>query len=242
MTATDAKTSVIETQPVTPANPPPSGGTSPPAGTNPPAPVTTPTPTNNNFLVQDETNGHVYQSAGTPYSGPVAGLTSEFIIATSDNINITAQTPNVFISTDGGSGEDAIAVNGVNGNNVLNGSTGSSFLYGGTGNDTFFVDDRNPPAGASIWSTVVGFHSGDAATIWGVTPNDFTLSWVNGQGATGYAGLTLHATEAGKPTASLTLAGFTTADLTSGRLAIGYGTTAATGGVPGSTYMYVHAS
>jgi hypothetical protein len=38
---------------------------------------------------------------------------------------------------------------------VLNGSTGSSFLYGGTGKDTFFVDDRNPPADSSIWSTVV---------------------------------------------------------------------------------------
>jgi hypothetical protein len=47
------------------------------------------------------------------------------------NVNITATTSNTFISLDGGTGEDAIAVNHVNGNNVLNGSTGSSFR--GTG-------------------------------------------------------------------------------------------------------------
>jgi hypothetical protein len=44
------------------------------------------------------------------------------------------------------------------------------------------------------------------------------------------------------PTASLTLVGFTSTDLTNGRLAVSYGTTAASGGVPGSTYMYVHAT
>jgi Ca2+-binding RTX toxin-like protein len=170
----------------------------------------------------------------------VAGLTSEFIAVTTDNLNITAETPNAFISLDGGSGEDAIAVNQVNGNNVLNGSTGSSFLYGGTGKDTFFVDDRNPPAGSSIWSTVVGFHSGDNATVWGVTPNDFNLSWVDGQGATGFTGLTLHATGPGKPTASLTLTGLTSADMSNGHLAISFGTTPNLPNLPGSNYMLVH--
>jgi Ca2+-binding RTX toxin-like protein len=184
--------------------------------------------------------GGSWQSPGTAYSGPVAGLTSEFIAITPDNINITAATPNVFISLDGGSGEDAISVSQVNGNNVLNGSTGSSFLYGGTGKDTFFVDDRNPPAGSSIWSTVVGFHSGDNATVWGVTPSDFTLSWVDGQGAAGYTGLTLHATASGKPTASLTLAGLTSADLSNGALSISYGSTPTLPNLPGSNYMLIH--
>ena len=204
-----------------------------------------PAGTTNNFAVSDQSTTGQYaggsgQSEGTPYSGPVTGLTSELIAVTTDSINITATAPNVFISLDGGSGEDAIAVNRANGNNVLNGSTGSSFLYGGTGNDTFFVDDRNPPAGSDIWSTVVGFHSGDAATIWGVTPSDFTLSWVDGQGATGYTGLTLHATAPGVPTASVTLAGLTSADVTNGTLTVSFGTTAAIDGVPGSAYMYVH--
>jgi hypothetical protein len=127
---------------------------------------------------------------------------------------------------------------------VLDGGTGSNFLVGGVLSnqtiDTFFVDDREPTS--PIWSTVVNFHSGDAATIWGITPSDFALSWVDGQGATGYTGLTLHATAAGLPTASLTLAGFTSADLADGTLTVSYGTTAASGGVPGSTYMYVHAT
>ena len=233
--ATDKTTTVTEIPVGGPPPPPPPPTWLPPLG--PP----------DNFAVTDQSTtgsyaGGSWQSQGTHYSGPVAGLTSEFIAVTSDNINVTAKTPNSFISLDGGSGEDAIAVNQVNGNNVLNGSTGSSFLYGGTGNDTFFVDDRNPPAGSDIWSTVVGFHSGDAATIWGVTPNDFNLAWVDGQGATGYTGLTLHATGPGKPTASLTLAGLTSADLTDGKLSVSYGTTAAFGGVAGSTYMYVHAT
>lgn len=61
-------------------------------------------------------------------------------------------------------------------------------------------------------------------------------------GAAGHTGLTLHATAAGVPTASLTLAGLTSADLTDGKLTLSYGTTAASGGVAGSTYMYVHAN
>jgi serralysin len=116
---------------------------------------------------------------------------------------------------------------------VLDGGTGSNFLTGGSGADTFFVDDRAAPA--DIWSTVNSFDPGDAATIWGVTPQDFNLSWVDGQGAAGYTGLTLHATASGRPTASLTLAGYSQADLTSGRLSVQFGTDPANG----SAYMYV---
>jgi len=190
------------------------------------------------FAMTDTTTGVSSTAAGTPYSGPVAGLQWEYITTTTDSLAIAATAPNVFIHT--GSGDDAIDVSRVNGNNVLDGSTGSNFLVGGSGDDTFFVDDRGPAS--PIWDTVANFHSGDAATIWGVTPGDFDLSWVNGQGATGYTGLTLHATAPGVPTASLTLAGFTTADLTNGRLTVSFGTTAATDGAPGSAYMYVHAT
>ncbi len=186
----------------------------------------------------DLTTGTTTTPFMASYDGPVAGLTSDFILATWHNVNITATAPNVFISLDGGTGEDAIAVNLVNGNNVLNGSTGSSFLYGGTGNDTFFVDDRH--ATADIWSTVVGFHSGDNATVWGITPGAFDLSWVNGQGASGYSGLTMHANASGEPTASVTLSGFSTADLRNGRLTVSYGTTPNLPNLPGSNYMLIH--
>ena len=164
------------------------------------------------------------------YTGPVANLQGEYINITSDNLNTTASTPGWFIHS--GSGMDAIAVS--SGINVLDGGTGSNFLVGGSGTDTFFVDDRQ--ATADIWSTLVGFGAGDAATIWGITPADFNLAWLDGRGAAGYTGLTLSATADGKPSANLTLAGYTQADLTNGRLAVQFGTDSASG----STYMYIH--
>jgi len=188
------------------------------------------TPPSSDLAVFDTTTGQPVSANGQPYTGPVSGLQHEFINITSDSLNISVSTPNWFLHS--GSGNDAIAVNG--GINVLDGGTGSNFLVGGSGTDTFFVDDRGPSA--DIWSTVSGFHAGDAATIWGVTPSNFSLDWADGQGAAGYTGLTLHATATGKPTASLTLAGYTSADLTNGRLSVSFGTDPASG----SAYMYVH--
>ncbi len=196
------------------------GGSSTSGGSSPPL--------SGNFLIFDTTANQSSASNGDPYSGPVANLQFQYINLTSDNINVTATVDNVFIHS--GSGEDALQVHG--GTNVLDGGTGSNFLVGGAGSDTFFVDDR--AAAADIWSTVSGFHAGDAATIWGVTPQDFTLSWVDNQGAAGFTGLTLHATTTSKPTASLTLAGYTTADLQNGRLSVSFGNS------NGSSYMYVH--
>ncbi len=184
--------------------------------------------------VTNTTTNQTTTPIGQPYTGPASGLQQQYINLTTDNLNIAASTPNWFIHS--GSGEDAISA--TSGTNVLDGGTGSNFLTGGSGTDTFFVDDRGSTS--TIWSTVNDFHVGDAATIWGVTPSDFDLSWVNGQGAAGHTGLTLHATAAGAPTASLTLAGLTSADLTNGQLTVSFGSTAASGTTPGSTYMYIH--
>jgi Ca2+-binding RTX toxin-like protein len=178
--------------------------------------------------VVDTTTGQPVSATGQPYAGPVAGLTSQYLNITTDSLNISVSTPNWFIHS--GSGNDAIQVS--SGTNVLDGGTGSNFLTGGSGSDTFFVDDRGPTA--DIWSTVNNFHAGDAATIWGVTPNDFSLAWFDGQGAPGFTGLTLHATSPGRPTASLTLAGFTSGALNNGQLSVIYGTSGA------SPYMYIH--
>jgi hypothetical protein len=183
-------------------------------------------PATNNFAITDTTTNQSYAANGTFYKGPVPGLQDQIIMATSDNINVAAQTPNVFIHT--GAGEDAISVNTVGGNNVLDGGTGSNFLVGGPGDDTFYVDDRNPTT--DIWSTIVNFHSGDNATIWGLTPADFKIVTLDGQGAVGSTGLTWQVTAAGKPNANLTLAGFTSADLTDGKLAVSFGTSPDTPG------------
>lgn len=178
----------------------------------------------------DTTTGQPLSIAGQPYSGPVAGIAEQYVTLTADNLNLTADSDNWFIHT--GSGTDAITAHG--GTNVLDGGTGSNFLTGGSGLDNFFVDDRG--AASDIWSTVAGLHAGDTATIWGVTQQGFSVNWQDGQGAAGYTGLTLHAIAAGRPNASLTLAGYSQADLGSGRLSVSYGS------VDGSAYMLIAVS
>ncbi len=176
----------------------------------------------------DTSTGQAVVPYAEPYRGPVVGLEDQYVNLTSDNLNISASTADWFIHS--GSGTDAIAVS--YGNNVLDGGTGSNFLSGGSGTDNFFVDARG--AASDIWSTVNDFHLGDAATIWGISPSDFTVAWADGQGASGYTGLTMHATAYGRPTASLTLVGYSQADLSNGRLSVSFGTSG------GSAYMYLH--
>jgi RTX calcium-binding nonapeptide repeat (4 copies) len=191
-----------------------------------------PPPLTSDLAIFDPTTGQAVTAVALPYTGPVSGLQEQYINIAMDSLNISASSPNWFIHS--GSGNDALAVS--SGINVLDGGTGSNFLTGGSGTDSFFVDDR--AATADIWSTVNNFHAGDAATIWGVTPSDFSLAWVDGQGAAGFTGLTLHATAAGRPTASLTLAGFSRADMASGRVSVSFGADPASG----SAYVYVHAN
>ena len=202
--------------------------------------MTVGTPATDNFAitVTDTTSNQSYAANGTLYRGPVAGLQDQIIMATADNINVSAMAPNVFIHT--GSGNDAINVSTANGSNVLDGGTGSNFLVGGTGADTFYVDDRG--ATADIWSTIKNFHSGDNATIWGLTPSDFKIVTLDGQGAVGATGLTWQITAAGQHNANLTLAGFTSADLTDGKLSVSFGTSPNTPGLPGSPYMLIQAT
>ena len=134
----------------------------------------------------------------------------------------SSQAASAFIHT--GSGFDAIDVSQVGGTNVLDGGTNSNFLVGGTGAnsfDTFFVDDRNPAA--DIWTTVNGFHAGDDATVFGIVPDGSNIQWADNEGAAGFTGLTLHLSTPNQPNASLTLAGYSTADLGSGRLNFAFG-------------------
>ena len=180
------------------------------------------------LTVFDTSTDAALTAAGTAYSGPVTGLQNTYADITPDSLNIVATTPSWFITT--GSGNDAITV--TSGTNVIDGGAGSNFLTGGSGADTFYLNAT--AAAQDIWSTVVNFHQGDAVTLWGVSPATATISWANNQGASGYSGLTLHAETAGGTSASLTLDGYSQADLSDGRLAIAYGTNAALG-----PYMYI---
>jgi serralysin len=172
-----------------------------------------------------------------PYTGPVADLSEQFILDSSmisDWINVTAGgDQGVFIHT--GNGDDGINISAVTAaRNVMDGGLGSNFLTGGAGADTFFVDDRNP--GAAIWSTVTNLAHGDDATVWGITPDAFNITWVDDGGAAGYTGLTMHAASDGRPDASMTFSGFTSTDLSNGRLTVSFGS------VDGNQYMHVTAN
>ena len=168
----------------------------------------------------------------------MAGLEKEFTLITPDNLNITASVPNVFIHT--GSGMDGINVSQANGNNILDGFTGSNFLIGGTGNDTFYMDNRNPSS--PVFSTIVNFHAGDNATVWGVNATDFTMLKLDDQGAVGAKGLDLLFAAPGHTNTSFVMAGYTSAVLTNGRLSLSYGKTQDIPGLPGSEYLTVHAN
>ena len=173
----------------------------------------------------DTTTGLPVPLMAHAYTGPVVGLQQEYVSVNSDSLNITATSPNWFIHT--GAGDDAIAVS--SGNNVLDGGAGSNFLVGGSGHDTFFVDARG--ATADTWSTIVGFHAGDSVTLWGVTPNSFAFNFQDNLGAAGSTGLTLSASAPNQPNVAVTFAGFTTADLSNGRISQISGTDTASGSV-----------
>jgi hypothetical protein len=135
----------------------------------PPPPTPTPPPSAANFQVLDQTTGQTTVQPGTPYMGPTAGITNELIDITPHNLLIAGLTPNSFIHS--GDGNDGINVSASGGNNTLDGEGGSNFLVGGKGNDTFFVNDLN--ATVPSWTTLEGFHAGDAARI---TPEHPLLS------------------------------------------------------------------
>jgi serralysin len=165
-----------------------------------------------NYVVLDTSNGQTSIESGQTYSGPVDYLKSQLILQTPDNVNVAPIVDNAFVHT--GSGDDAISFAGHGGRNMADAGTGSNFLTSGNGNDTFFDDARG--ATKDIWNTIVNFHAGDAATLWGVTSQDYVFNWVDAQGAAGAQGLTLHAvSKTGGPTISVSFAGHSMSDLPS---------------------------
>ena len=178
------------------------------------------------FALTDTTAGTSSHQDGTAYAGPVSYLQQQYIYSGTDAVAVAAQAPNVFVHT--GSGNDAISVQ--SGQNVLDGGQGSNFLTGGTGDDTFFLDGRG---GQVTWGTLVNFHPGDTATLWGFGAGRSSYAWAASDGTAGYTGSTLHADLAGTGgvTASITFAGLTAAD--TARFAV------TTGSVGGSSYLAV---
>lgn len=178
----------------------------------------------------DATGQQIADTLSQAYSGPVQGLLKQYVDFATHGLNIVANVPGLFIHT--GAGDDAIALH--SGTNVVDGGAGSNFMVAGTGFDTFFVDAR--VLVADTWATVAKFHGGDAATVWGVSSGS-SIDWTDGAGAAGYKGLTMHSHDAGGKNASITLTGFTKADMAAGKVSASLGHDQASG----SDFLYLHA-
>jgi hypothetical protein len=94
-----------------------------------------------------------------------------------------------------------------------------NFEFGGSGKDAFFFDASKNPVS---WNTVVNFHAGDFAVVYGVSPQNVAATVANGLGVPNYSGLTLETYQNGGA-AFLTRAGHNSSELGSS-LATGFGT------------------
>lgn len=157
------------------------------------------------FLVAS--NGTQTLARGEEYHGPVTSLHAQFIYDAGGSVVIVSQTHDVFVKNFSG----FAAIQLSTGTNVVDAGPGSNFLVGGTGADTFFLDGTH---GDTVWDTIVNFHPGDMATLFGFHAGRSSFMWADQDGAAGYTGRTIHAvlTGAGPVTASLTFAGTTAAD------------------------------
>ena len=201
-------------------------------------------------LVPDQSNGlNIKMAVGAETQVVTVDATAEPLLATTnantvgvisekqiqsmpafgrDVFQLVQLTPGVF-------GDGSQQAGG--GNNILDAGAGSDFLTGGSGDNQFYLDARSLVL--NQWDTISDGHAGDGITCWGVTPQDFALTWLNGQGASGYTGLTGVFTAFGKPEVGVTLSGYTTADLSNGRLSVSYGSTPTTNGIAGADYFHV---
>ena len=159
----------------------------------------------------DATAGANSTQYGTALPTPTYGLQGQFLYPGTDSVAIKATTPNMFLH--GGPAGDALQA--IAGSNILDGGTGSNFLVGATGADggadIFFADARSGGVG---WDTLVNFHPGDTATLWGFQAGVSSYAWDSAvSGAEGYTGATLRADVQGTGSTdwSITFAGLSVA-------------------------------
>jgi Ca2+-binding RTX toxin-like protein len=122
--------------------------------------------------------------AAAPYDGPVAHLTLQFLGSASGEA-VSGTAFNDFVNALGG--DDAVDA-GL-GDDVIDGGTGSNFLTGGTGQEVFFLDGRG---GAVTWATITDWQGGEQLSVWGWRPGVSRAIWVEGDGAAGFRGVTMH--------------------------------------------------
>ena len=182
------------------------------SGTNPPEP-----PDWGAFDVRDLTLGLDYSAS------PLANAFSDAWLP-EDSVVVAARRPDAFLQS--GAGSDILAAQ-AGGDNVFDDTGGAAnFELGGSGQDAYLFDAGHDPVS---WNTIVGFHAGDFAAVFGIGPQDVAANAADDLGAPGDTGLTLRmASESGGP-AFVTLAGYGTGALASGTLATAFGTDPASG-------------
>lgn len=131
-------------------------------------------------------------SAGTNYTGNIAGITSQFITTSTDSLMIQATTPGTFIQAEKGT-------------ETINVQNGTNVIQAGSGIDTITIDARSLTPNTN--DIIAGFKAGDSITILGISPTQLTESMFNDMGPAGMTGLTFHWGSSTQPAMSLTLAG-----------------------------------
>ncbi|MFL5255923.1 MAG: hypothetical protein ACJ8AI_24120 [Rhodopila sp.] len=176
-------------------------------------------------------------AAPAPTGASAAGDDTQSVIVSGDqhanvttsSLNITASGPSSFISA--GSGDD---ISSIAGSTVVDAGASSNFLASsGSGNTAFSISAADA---TDTVSTIAGFHAGDSATIRGVDLTDFTETPQDNAGAAGSTGLGISFSAPGHATTELVLAGYTSADLTNGRLAM------TSGEASGTPYVTIQAA
>lgn len=192
-----------------------------------------------NVFLQDMTGGDKNWIHASTFTGPNVGpIALQFISSdTNSNLNITTTgSQGMFVK--GSNGNDGIDMSrSTAAMNIMDGGQGSNFLTGSTAGENVFNTDARNIGSQDTWTTLLSEHSGDQSLTWGVTADDFSsMIWKDNEGADGSKGLTMHLEKNGHWT-SETFKGYSTADLSNGRLGVSFGHTADTTGLPGSDYM-----
>ena len=217
VTAPTTPTTPVVTTPTTPVVTPPVITPTTPVVTTPNVPTTPTVPTSSEpYVAFTSTDAGMsgQRQMTTGGNGGPSYLQHTYIWDRPEGVAMRADAANSFIH--GGPGQDALQV--TSGTNVLDGGTGSNFMTGtvdGAGTDTFFTDARGSQV---VWNTLINFHKGDAATLWGFDPAVSSYRWdASPSGAGGATGATLRANILGGAgrsgdgiDASITFAGMTT--------------------------------
>lgn len=160
-------------------------------------------------------------------------------VSSSSNVTSSNTSSNSNIISRSVNGNDFIDASGTNGTTVLNGGGGSNYMIGGSGHNTFTIDLRG--ATVDTFSTIQNLHTGDDAFVFGIDPTMVNVATANDV-LPAAPGLDFAFTAPGHPNANLNFPGYTTADIASDRLSVGFGRTADLPGQPGVDYMFVHAN